>query len=365
MRNLASIQTVVDLQPIPDKDKIEYATVLGWHVITRVGEFKIGDKCVYFEIDVKTPETEVFEFLRPRDFRIRTLKMAGVVSQGLALPLSSFAEFKGKDLPVGKDVTDILGITKYDPEGEKEAKLFAEKQALETNKLKKFLMKNKWYRKLFTPKKESKGFPKWIKKTDETRVQTMPFLFRHTDNEERVFLSVTEKIDGTSSTYFYVNQKGWFRKPVFGVCSRNIYLQKQDGSVYWENAITHDLKNVLKAIAEQHKAKTVVLQGESIGPSIQGDKYKIGKKFFAFNLVIDNNRLSTIEMKKILEQFKIDTVPIISEAFILPDTCDEMIAFSNGDSLLNSKVKREGVVCRNGNLSFKAVSPDFLLKYKE
>lgn len=364
MRNLASIQTIVDLQPIPNKDKIEYATVLGWHVIVKKDEFKIGDKCVYFEIDVKCPETEVFEFLRPRGFKVKTLKMAGVVSQGLALPWQSFSQFKGKEPALGTDVSALLNIVKYDPEAEKESLLLAEKQAKEKNKIKKFLMKNKWYRRFFSGKKESKGFPSWIHKTDETRIQTMPYLFKDKPNLK---LIVTEKIDGTSTTWFLINKKGFFQKPLFGVCSRNIYLKNRDGSIYWEMAIKHNVETVLKQIAKDYNAKTIVLQGESIGPGICGDKYQIGKKFYAFNLIIDGVAFSTLNIKNVLSPYGIETVPILDMEFTLPETCDLMMEYSNAKSVINPKIDREGVVCRNveENISFKAVSPNWLLKYKE
>lgn len=93
MRKLASIKSISDLMPIEGKDRIELAAVDGWHVIVKKGEFQIGDKCVYIEIDSVLPEKPEFEFLRSKNFHIKTMKMAGVVSSGICFPLSIFEAY--------------------------------------------------------------------------------------------------------------------------------------------------------------------------------------------------------------------------------------------------------------------------------
>ena len=93
-RKLVHIEKIVNLQPISGYDRVEYATVLGWKVVVRKGEFQVGDYCCYFEIDSKLPEAEWSEFLRPKHFKVKTQKMCKVISQGLALPLDTFAEKK-------------------------------------------------------------------------------------------------------------------------------------------------------------------------------------------------------------------------------------------------------------------------------
>ena len=81
MRNLASIQKISKLEPIPNADTIEKATVLGWELVVKKGEFKEGDLCVYCEIDSVLPERPEFEFLRTKKFRIKTIKFKGQISQ--------------------------------------------------------------------------------------------------------------------------------------------------------------------------------------------------------------------------------------------------------------------------------------------
>ena len=112
MRKLVSIQEIKDIKPIENADKIEVVKVLGWNVVVKKDEFKIGDKIVYAEIDSLFPEKEEFEFLRDRHFRIRTIRLRGQVSQGICFPMDILPE---GNYEIGDDVTKILGVTKYEP----------------------------------------------------------------------------------------------------------------------------------------------------------------------------------------------------------------------------------------------------------
>ena len=172
-RKLAHIEYITDIQPIPKADLIAVATVLGWKVVVKKGEFKVGDKVVYVEVDSIMPALPQYEFLKERKYRIRTIKLKGQVSQGLVLPLSSLPE-GWKKLSIGQDVTDALSIVKYDPQAEDES-------SQNTSSFVKFMKRFKWYRKFFMNKKKG-GFPDWIKKTDEERIQNMPQIlsdYRH------------------------------------------------------------------------------------------------------------------------------------------------------------------------------------------
>lgn len=189
---------------------------------------------------------------------------------------------------------------------------------------------------------------------------------------------VTEKIDGTSTTFF-LDLTG--RKPDFGVCSRNVrqmdadqknFVSDMSGieNVYWEMAFKYDVENALKDIAKKHNYKHVVLQGETYGESVQGNKYKLDeRRFAAFNLIFDGERLGSVEAKKILAEYDIPFVPIIDDNYILPDADDfeEFKQSADGKSVINKKCLREGFVYRSqdGQKSFKNVSRKFLLKAGE
>ena len=81
-RQLASVQKIVNLQPIQGADKIETAQVLGWQCVVKKGEFKVGDLCIYFEIDSQLPKHPVFDFMADRKYRVRTIKLRKQIAQG-------------------------------------------------------------------------------------------------------------------------------------------------------------------------------------------------------------------------------------------------------------------------------------------
>ena len=128
-RSLAHIEKIAWIKPIDGADNIELIGVLGWVCVAKKGEFKPDDICVYFEIDSKLPEAEWSEFMRPKHFKVKTMKLGkfNVISQGLALPLSAFEWWEKLDesvsqshskireklekLEVGTDVAELLGVT--------------------------------------------------------------------------------------------------------------------------------------------------------------------------------------------------------------------------------------------------------------
>lgn len=357
MRTLASVRTISSLKPIPGADKIELATVDGWECVVKKGEFREGETVVYIEVDSIVPERPEFEFLRDRKFRVRTIKLRGQVSQGLVLPMSILPTGR---YTLGSDVTNTLGITKYDPQAQQEAQLL--QNAKPRNKLVKYMMRFSWYRHLFAKPKQKGGFPDWITKTDETRVQNMPAAFE-AHRAQGVRFSATEKLDGQSATYFL--KKVSRRKYEFGVCSRNIRLSSPDNSSYWAIAQKYNIEKVLKQLIGEHDS--VVLQGEICGNGIQGNKYHIGGyELFCFNLHFPGHKCSTKEIAFLVEPFGLKTVPIVAEDIPLPDSITALVEYSKGNSVVRSDQKREGLVLRNAenDISFKVINPDFLLAEK-
>ena len=154
MRKLASIKEVGDLIPIEGRDRIELAIIDGWQVIVKKGEFSRGDKCVYIEIDSVLPEKPEFEFLRSKGFRIRTMKMAGVISQGICFPLSILPE---GEYELEQDVSDIIGVKQY----EKTIDDAPTETPYKPPKYPKWLMRWGWFRKIvsLSNKKKKKTIP--------------------------------------------------------------------------------------------------------------------------------------------------------------------------------------------------------------
>lgn len=396
-RALAHIELIHDIQPIVGADNIEMVHVLGWGCIAKKQEFQDGDKCVYIEIDSKVPETECFEFLRNKGFKIKTMKLGkfNVISQGIALPLE-LVGLKDNEHEVGDDVTKLLGITKIETSEEKELKkaesvskqailmsIKARRKKFFQNKLVKKLMRYEWFRnivvKLFARKGDKpRKYPSYITKTDETRIENMPWVLQ--DKQEFI---MTEKIDGTSTTFAIKHIKK--DKYEFIVCSRNVrqmdmdqinfHTDDCDGNVYWQMALKYGIKDILIDIAKRENQEVVILQGETIG-NVQGNPYKLSEnKFYCYNLIFTNEtkgfyiKKDPIEGKKYIEDhnYKLDWVPILNEHYIVPDTIEEIKKDAEGMSKINPKVLREGVVCRSYEkfgdyVSFKNVANSYLLK---
>jgi hypothetical protein len=374
MRSLAHIETVTNIRPIDGCDNIVQCNVLGWNVIIKKGEFDEGDKCVYIEIDSIVPKDNPdFAFLEKKHYKIKTMKMKGTISQGIVFPMSIL--HTDKEFNIGDDVTEILKITQIEDEvpatqsvsrEQREKQFKAKHKKFFSNPIVKYLMKYSWFRKIvysFIPKKKTKkhGYPSYIVKTDEVRLQNMPWVLKSCKD---IPMIVTEKLDGTSSTFGLQRIKK--NKFDFAVCSRNMRQNTPDmPNVYWEMAFKYDIENVLKSIQAIYNANTVVIQGETIGEGIQKNKYGIkGHDLYVFNLIIDGNRINSITAREILKDYGMKFVPILVNDFILLDSVDEMINYADGKSMLCDTL-REGVVIRNydKNVSFKCISNKFLLKH--
>lgn len=364
-RTLASIQVIRDIQPIPKYDRIEYAQVLGWWVIVQKGEYVVGDKTIYIEIDSVLPPREEYEFLRKRNFRIKTMRMAGVVSQGICFKPELLLPNPNK-YKVGDDVTEILGVEKYEPDQYNKKPSTGKKGS---PKYPKFLLKFKWFRNMVLNRKDNRGFPRFVSKTDETRIQNMPFIFKDTETE----YIVREKIDGQSTTFFLEKKKlGLFKREEFdfGVCSRNLRLWKKDDSPFWFIADYHKMEDVLRSIFNITRANHfVAIQGETISPSAQGNKYLVSEpEFYAFNLIIDGVKVDSFTSSQMLMDYGISWCPLVDKYFTFDgiDTVEKLMHYVDGKSIVNPNVLREGFVFRNEkkDVSFKCVSNEWLLQYE-
>lgn len=383
-RALAHIEEIAWIKPIEGADKIELIGVLGWVLIAQIGEFKVGDKAVFIEIDSKCPEDdERFAFLETKHYKIKTMKLGKFkcFSQGLALPLTLFPELSDRKL--GDDVTKELRITysseedrkrksnKVDPNAKYKAMAARRKEFFSKPIIRKIMRYNIGRKLLFLffgkKKDNPKQFPSWIVKTDENRIENCPFYLE--SNEEWV---QTEKIDGTSCTYAVDRMKRGKNKFEFVVCSRNVRQADRDqecyhdSNIYWELADKYNIEKVLSDYAIANNYDRVVLQGECTG-NVQGNPYKLkDNRLFVFNLVVEGIRKGTQEMAKFCEENSLEHVPIINEHYKTPDTMEEIKLQADGFSIINPKVKREGFVYRSldGQQSFKNVSREYLLKHQ-
>ena len=399
-RELAYVVIIDGIEPIPGYDRVEHAIVGGWRVIVQKDQFKVGDPAIYFEIDSRVPaDRECFAFLEKRHYKVKTLKMCKTLSQGLLMHASDFGwtieNSAIDDHPViiddeGKPhyatdesrfLTQKLGVTYADdednsrkaPSVDKYKKMEMRHRKLFKNPVIHWFMRYKFGREVmfffFGKKKDKKnGWPSWVSKTDEERVQNMPWILNDTDK-----WIATEKIDGTSTTFTMKRNK--FGRKSFYVCSRNVCFGEEtkpcyyDTNVYWEMAKKYNIYAVLSNMLDlQPDAEWVTIQGETYGEGVQKRDYSMTyHDFAAFNLIFSSHgRVGTEEMASILSLYSVPTVPIIDRNISLQQfaTVDDILIYAEGASTIDG-LPREGIVFRtaDGQKSFKAVSNSFLLKY--
>jgi RNA ligase (TIGR02306 family) len=333
MRQLATIQRIKALEPIENADAILKATVLGWQLVVKKDEFRVGDLCVYCEIDSLLPDRPDWAFLAARGWRIRTIRLRGQVSQGICFPLSVLPP--GTPQHEGADVTDGLGIKLYEPPVPAHLAGVARGP-----------------------------FPAFVPKTDETRVQVLEdLLIKHAG----LPCYITEKLDGSSATYYVRHDR-------FGVCSRSLDLLEDETNSFWRVARALTIEEKLRALG-----RNVAIQGELIGEGIQGNKYRLRGQTVRFFNAFDIDRhvyLNFADFIALIAELDLETVPILDTNWPLLADIPALVALSAGRSVL-SDTTREGIVIRPlteardvvgtsvGRVSFKVISPAFLLKFDE
>ncbi len=327
-RRLVSIQTIDTIDPITGADNIMQARVMGWTVVVKKGEFAAGDPCVFFEIDSVLPDGPVWsEFMRVRGFRVRTIKLRGVLSQGLALPISILS---GDEAARGVDLRERLGVTKFEP--------------------------------VLPDAREIAGpFPARVPKTDEIRLQSALGVL---DEIRGQAFYISTKCDGASATYVRDSEHG------FMACSRNWALVRGDNHV-WRLAERCRLEDRLPV--------DVAIQAEVCGPGIQRNRLGLAAvDLFVFN-VYDVRAAKFLELDAFLAfcaERDLPTVPIErvvrGDAAASHDHSLEAWLEAARGTYAGTKQRKEGIVVRplieqssavlGGRLSFKVINNDFLLK---
>lgn len=338
MRKMATVRKITALDPIPNADAIEVATVGGWQVVVKKGEFAVGDLAVYCEIDSWIP-IEVAPFLQKGDRsyeyegvignRLRTVKLRGQISQGLLLPLTvmnprmdELGEYL--DTAEGFDCSEWLNIRKW--EAPIPAKLAGEVRG---------------------------KFPDFVPKTDQERVQNLTTEYVEWQAAGSEW-EVTEKLDGSSMTVYVMGDD-------VGVCSRNLNLRETSGNSLWTVARRNELMDKI-----QYTKRNLALQGELVGEGIQGNPYRIrGQEFYLFDIYdIDAGRyLRPKERQALAAALNILQVPGLGIQTLDCDV-DQLLKMAEGKSVLRADTEREGLVFKHLSqpVSFKAISNKFLLK---
>ena len=344
MRKLASIQRIWKIEPIEGADRIELAHVLGWQCVVNKGQFQEMDLAVYFEVDSFLPVKPEFEFLRASSyketpimgegFRLKTMKFRGQISQGLVLPVSLFPEIPA-DVELGADVTEILGVKKWEIE-----------------------------ERATTGGTVIGSLPYDVPHTDETRVQAEPDLIQEFAG---LPYYISTKMDGSSHSVS-IDENG------FHVTGHN-YEYKDDGaSSFYELVKSIGLKERMESFMHQHNLSTLTIQGELCAPGIQKNPLRLTRPaWYVFTVRENGARVGLSRMLKVCEELQIESVPIEETGVDLPvkyPTVEALLARADGN--YSSGGRKEGIVIRpmepvyssliGGALSMKVVSNKYLLK---
>jgi RNA ligase (TIGR02306 family) len=341
MRKMASIRKIDDIRPIEGADAIECVVVGGWTVVVKKGEFAAGDLAVYLEIDSWVP-TELAPFLskgkEPREFegikgeRLRTMKLRGQLSQGLLLPISVLTTtspdtWQDPSSFEGSDVSELLNIQKW------ERPMNAQLAGMARG-----------------------NFPIEIPKTDQERVQNLKKEIAAAVEAGTLF-EVTEKLEGSSMTVYRIRGE-------FGVCSRNLDLKEEGGTTFWQVARELDIEGKMNAVDKNWE---LAIQGELIGPGIQGNIYNLSKpQFLVFDVYdIRHGKYMDPDIRRVfIERMGLKHVPHLITSKVV--SVEMLLNLAEGKSDLNPKQEREGIVFKevNGGMTFKAISNKYLLGEK-
>lgn len=348
-RVMARVVTIDNVEKHPNADALDICTVGGWNIITKIGEYKTGDLAVMCEIDSWVPH-ELAPFLskgkEPREYkgvkgeRLKTAKLRGVVSQGLLLPFTETLADYAKDYDsdgqpfwmgpedffnVGGDVSEVLGIVKWEPEIP--AQLAGQVRG---------------------------NFPSQIPKTNQERVQNIKKEISIARDQGLQFV-IEEKLEGSSLTmYLDIEDE-------FHVCSRNLDLKNDGANSFWRAAIKYDVENVMR----QNNLRSYAIQAELLGPGIQGNIYKLPDvEFYVFDVysVKQSRYLYPVERRELIANLGLNQVPVVCESTTL-GTMEEIISLADGKSMLYNTL-REGIVFKqlDGDMTFKSISAQYLIK---
>lgn len=407
-RELAYVVIIDGIEPIEGYDRVELAVVGGWRVIVQKGQFNVGDPAIYFEVDSKVPaDRECFAFLAKRKYKVKTLRMCGVISQGLLMHANDFGWKNAIDAdghPLiydandnsrfwyadGEDrfLTKELGVTHIEDEDNKPTQRVDKYKAMAQRrpeifkrKWARWLMRREWGRKLmfvfFGKKKASEtAFPTkfpYVKKTDQERCENMPWVLK-----DKTPYIVTEKCDGSSATYILARTHNPFNPFEFYVCSRNVRMLDEgqkcfyEDNVYWEMAEKYDIKEKLMDYLKNNPKLTYICwQGEICGPRIQKNPHNLnGNHLFCFHMIDSaQGKYDMRVAERIWYGYNMEVVPIVNVNYRMPDDFEEFKKSADGTydyDVCNGECAREGYVyykTTDPNFSFKNVSREYLLKH--
>ena len=272
------VVTIDSIEKHPNADRLDLAVVKDWRCVTAKGRFCVGDKAVYFPIDSILPEDLEAKLFPPdskirlEKHRIRTIKIRGAISQGL---LCSLEELNPKwyAWPVGTDMTEKLGVTKYEPPVHMTPQSRANR---------------------VSPNQVNPHFGKY---TDIENFKNYPELFAADDE-----VVILEKAHGTNFRAGYVpfHASTWWKKikamlgltPKYEFVYGSHNVQLQDKFHY--NGYHSENGNVYAEAVDKYRLREVIPKGHVVYGEIYGDGIQKG---YAYGCAHGERRLVIFDVK--------------------------------------------------------------------
>lgn len=326
---IVPVTTIEKIEPHTNADALELVQVLGWQLVVRKGEYRVGDKIVYFPIDTVLPlelseRFSVTRYLSKQ--RIRCAKLRGEPSFGLAVR-------PDQDWPLGENVAEYYGATKYEPPLRPQAG------------------------DMLPPP------PLFVSYTDIENMRNFPSIFAP---GEEVILS--EKIHGTNCRIALIDGE-WMAG------SMEVRRKQPEEGVfntYWYPLSFQSIRSLLEDLSRTHRQ--VILFGEIYGSKIQSFHYGLKNTlgFRAFDLLLDGRYMNWPDFLLLCNTYGVETVPVLATIPFDPESIKQ---HSEGKTTLmweNPHI-REGVVVRPlkertdpkiGRVILKYVSDSYLFGEK-
>jgi RNA ligase (TIGR02306 family) len=373
-----TIEKIASVKKHPNADRLDLATLKGidFQFITAKDMYKKGDQVLYFPIDSLLPE-ELQEKLGllgklsgSKKNRVKTIRLRGEISQGLVGPLSLI-----EDMPKGEDITEFLGVTKYEPPepgfsfgGGKRGK-----------------------RPASLPEGQSvydiEGCERNAGAVVEIALNSVAIFEKLEGSNWSATCNRTESGGMNLSVNTRRHAIPLDEEDTKGItCTKTGALT--DRHAFWTAYFAQGLDDLMQKVMEKYPdAKQIILYGEFCGPGVQGNIYKLDDyKVFLFDIKVDNKYLNPAEFLALTKGY--NTVPLLALDVDLVDWLAEQLKdykvpewteddrptlgikeASNGKSALHDTL-REGVVFKpmteqyseelHGRLVLKQRSPEYL-----
>lgn len=328
-------------------DLLEMASLEGkeYDFVVGKGDFVPADVVVYFPVDSILPEwicstLNLTGKLAGREKnRVKTVRLRGNISQGVVCsPRQLAPAINGETaLQVGDDVTDLLGVTKYEPP----------------------LIPSHWG--------TLAQLPSYVSAYDIESAQNFTDIVELLMDEP---CFITEKLEGSHwSATIYPDGE-------VAVCQRNHRILSVEGGEHdWHKVLrTQGLGDALRAMLhDRADSRALTLRGEMLGPGVQSNIYGLkNHEVRVFDIEIDQQSVNAALFLELTSAYGIQTVPVLASgvtlrAWLNGKTLKEA---SNGPSALAERL-REGVVIkpmaerrdeRLGRVFVKQRSPEYLAK---